>query len=69
MALAMALPLPGVTQRALTALPERIEERYFRGDAAHYEQALLKRLRNREREKGPEGFIGFAVSARLSESL
>ena len=58
-----------MTQRALAALPETVEERYFRGDAACYEQTLLKWLRNGKREKGPEGFIGFAVSARMSESL
>lgn len=61
--------LLGVTQRALAALPETVEERYFRGDAACYEQTLLKWLRNGKRENGPEGFIGFAVSARMSESL
>lgn len=61
--------LLGVTQRALAALPESVEERYFRGDSAYYEQTLLKWLRNGKRENGPEGFIGFAVSARMSESL
>lgn len=61
--------LLGVTQRALAALPESVEERYFRGDSACYDQTLLKWLRNRKREAGPEGFIGFAVSARMSESL
>ncbi len=54
---------------SLAALPETVEERYFREDAAYYEQTLLKWLRNGKREKGPEGFIGFAVSARMSESL
>jgi hypothetical protein len=61
--------LLGVTQRALAALPETVEERYFRGDSACYDQTLLKWLRNGKRENGPEGFIGFAVSARMSESL
>ena len=61
--------LLGVTQRALAALPETVEERGFRGDSACYEQTLLKWLRNHKRENGPEGFIGFAVSARMSESL
>src|SRR5512138_1636730 len=58
-----------VTQRAMAALPESVQERYFRGDSACYEQTLLKWLRNRKREDGPEGFIGFVVSARMSESL
>lgn len=61
--------LLGVTQRALAALPESVEERYFRGDSACYDQRLLRWLRDRKREGGPEGFIGFAVSARMSESL
>jgi hypothetical protein len=58
-----------ITQRAMAALPETVEERYFRGDSACYDQTLLKWMRNRQREDGPEGFIGFAVSARMSESL
>jgi len=61
--------LRGVTKRALAALPETVEERYFRGDSACYDQRLLKWLRNRHREGGPEGFIGFAISVRMSESL
>jgi len=61
--------LLGVTQRALAGLPETVEERYFRGDSACYDQALLQWLRNGKRANGPEGFIGFAVSARMSESL
>ena len=61
--------LLGVTRRALAGLPETVEERYFRGDSACYDQALLQWLRNGKRENGPEGFIGFAVSARMSESL
>jgi len=61
--------LLGVTRRALAALPETVQERYFRGDSACYDQMLLKWLRNGQREDGPKGFIGFAVSARMSESL
>jgi hypothetical protein len=61
--------LLGVTRRALAALPETVQERYFRGDSACYDQTLLKWLRNGKREDGPKGFIGFAVSARMSESL
>jgi hypothetical protein len=29
----------------------------------------MRWLRNRQREDGPEGFLGFAISARMSESL
>jgi hypothetical protein len=61
--------LLGVTKRAFAALPETVQECYFRGDSACYDQQLLKWLRNRKREGGPEGYIGFAVSARMSESL
>ena len=61
--------LLGVTRRALAVLPETVQERYFRGDSACYDQTLLKWLRNGQREDGPKGFIGFAVSARMSESL
>jgi hypothetical protein len=48
-------------------LPGR--NRLFRGDSACYEQQLLRWLRNRQREDGPEGYLGFAVSARMSDSL
>jgi hypothetical protein len=58
-----------VTKQAFAALPEGVEERYFRGDSACYQQELLRWLRNRKREEGPEGFIGFGISAEMSESL
>ena len=41
-------------RRAFAALPESIEERYFRGDAACYESGLLSWLRNEQREQGPQ---------------
>lgn len=58
-----------VAQGAFSALPETVEERYFRGDSACYEQELMRWLRNRKRDNGPEGFIGFGISASMSESL
>lgn len=58
-----------VAREAFAALPEQISERWFRGDAGCYEQELLRWLRNGKREGGPEGYIGFAVSARMSDSL
>jgi len=58
-----------VAQHAYAALPETLTERMFRGDAACYEQSLLKWLRNPQRENGPVGTIQFAISARMSESL
>jgi len=58
-----------VTKQAFAALPDSVEERYFRGDSACYQQELLRWLRNRQREEGPEGFIGFGISAEMSEAL
>lgn len=61
-------PLP-VAQAAFAALPGSVKEYYFRGDSACHEAGLLNWLRNEKREGGPQGFIGFAVSARMSEAL
>jgi hypothetical protein len=61
-------PLP-VAQAAFAALPETVKEYYFRGDSACHESGLLNWLRNEKREGGPQGLIGFAVSARMSEAL
>jgi len=58
-----------VAQRAFAALPETVGERYFRGDSACEEEGLLTWLRNERRPDGPQGFIGFAVSARMSPAL
>jgi hypothetical protein len=58
-----------VTQRAFEGLPETIQERYFRGDSACCEEELLTWLRNEQRQTGPQGFIGFAVSARMKAAL
>jgi hypothetical protein len=65
---AQQAPLP-VTKRAFAALPETVQTRYFRGDSACYEETLLSWLRNEKREEGPQGFIGFAVSARMNPAL
>jgi hypothetical protein len=58
-----------VTQRAFQSLPDTIRERHFRGDSACYEESLLSWLRNEQREAGRQGFIGFAVSARMNPTL
>lgn len=58
-----------VIKQAYAALPSTVEERYFRGDSACYDQGLLKWLRNPKREDGPQGSIGFGISARMSDSL
>jgi len=65
---AMMAPLP-VAQRAFGALPSTVEELYFRGDSACHEAGLVNWLRDEKREKGPQGRIGFAISARMSEAL
>ena len=58
-----------MARRAFEALPETVEEFDFRGDAACYETALLDWLREENRENGPQGFIGFAVSAPMTKPL
>ena len=59
----------GVAQRAFAALPETVQEYYYRGDSACYEHELMEWLQEEERAGGPKGFIGFAISARLSSEL
>jgi len=58
-----------VAQQAFQALPTTIEERYFRGDSACYEERLLRWLSDEQRPKGPRGPIGFAISARMNQGL
>jgi hypothetical protein len=54
---------------AFAALPDTVQERYFRGDSACHENDLLGWLKAPERDKEPGGRIGFAVSARMSGEL
>jgi hypothetical protein len=56
-------------QLAFAALPDTIQERYFRGDSACHEHDLLGWLKHPDRTQEPGGRIGFAVSARLSGEL
>jgi len=65
---AMMGPLAGA-KAAFGALPPTVETFYYRADSASHEHELMDWLRNREREDGPAGFIGFAISARMSEAL
>src|SRR5436853_1939010 len=65
---AMMAPLP-VAQRAFAALPPTVQTYYFRGDSACHESNLVDWLRDEQRAEGPQGFIGFAVSARMSDAL
>ena len=56
-------------QAAFAALPETVTQYYFRGDSACHESGLVNWLRDPEREGGPKGLIGFAISARMSPDL
>src|SRR5271157_5498456 len=58
-----------VAQGAFAALPRTVSEYYFRGDSACHESGLVNWLRNEQRPGGPQGRIGFAISARMSEAL
>jgi hypothetical protein len=42
---------------------------FFRADSACYEEQVLKWLANPQRESGPEGRIGFAISADMTQEL
>ncbi len=65
---AMMGPLAGA-KAAFGALPATVETLYYRADSASHEHELMEWLRNPEREDGPKGFIGFAISARMSGAL
>ena len=65
---AMQDPL-SVARRAWQALPETVEEFCFRGGSACYESGLPDWPRDENREKGPQGLIGFAVSAPMTKPL
>ena len=56
-------------KRGFGALPASVTERYFRGDSACYDEAVLKWLSDEERPQGPRGRIGFTISADMSPSL
>ncbi len=58
-----------VAQAAFAAVPPTVKTFYYRGDSACYEQGLMSWLKDEEREGGPQGYIGFAISARMSEAL
>ena len=54
---------------AFASLPGTVNEFYFRGDSACHEHELIDWLRDEKRPDGPQGFIGFAISARMSPAL
>jgi len=61
-------PLPCV-RAAFAALPGNITERYFRGDSACHENALIGWLDHPDRAAEPGGPIGFGISAVQTEPL
>lgn len=65
---AMMDPL-AVAKKAFAALPETVTTYYYRGDSACHESDLINWLRDENRAEGPQGRIGFAISARMSEAL
>jgi hypothetical protein len=65
---AMMEPLT-VAKAAFKALPATVNTYYYRADSASHESHLVNWLRNEKRPEGPEGFIGFAISARMSPAL
>ena len=58
-----------VAQAAFAAVPKTVTSYYYRGDSACHEKGLLRWLLNEKREDGPAGFIGLAISARMSDAL
>lgn len=56
-------------RNAFAALPQAVEERYFRGDSACYEWHLMRWLASDQRQKEAGGRIGFAISAAMSREL
>lgn len=58
-----------MAKRAFVALPGTVKKYYYRGASAYHESELVNWLRDENREGGPQGKIGFAISARMSEAL
>src|SRR6267378_7453999 len=58
-----------VAKAAFAALPKTVTSYYYRGDSACHEKGLLRWLLDEKRADGPPGFIGFAISVRMSEAL
>jgi hypothetical protein len=56
-------------QRGFAALPPTVTERFFRADTACYEEKILKWLVAPARDDGPQGRIGFSISADMGEAL
>jgi len=65
---ALMAPLT-VAKAVFAALPSTVRSYYYRGDSACHEKELLHWLSDEKRADGPQGFIGFAISVRMSEAL
>jgi hypothetical protein len=58
-----------VAKAAFAALLGTVKTYCYRGDSACHESGLVNWLRHENRADSPQGFNGFAISARLSEAL
>jgi hypothetical protein len=58
-----------VAQRAFQALPDSVNEFYFRGDSGCWERSLVNWLRDENRTQGRQGRITFGISVRMTPSL
>ena len=65
---AMMDPL-SAAKKAFAALPKTVTTYYYRGDTACHESGLMEWLQDEKRAGGPEGRIGFAIGARMTDAL
>jgi hypothetical protein len=56
-------------QRSFQSLPSSITKFFFRADSACYEQNVLRWLADEQRADGPQGPIGFTISADMTTEL
>jgi hypothetical protein len=56
-------------KRGFASLPETVTTRQLRGDSALYDQEVLMWLSDPKRAGGPEGVIGFTISADMTKEL
>lgn len=56
-------------KRAFAALPKCVTQYFYRADSASYQHELLAWLSDDNREDGPQGPIGFCISAKMSPEL
>ncbi len=56
-------------QRGFASLPATVTEYAFRADSACYDEDVLKWLANPQRPDGPQGQMGFTISADMTPEL